>query len=696
VRAFGWRILAALVIALIGAVVSVVEAALQQRALTIQTVITAGCLIVGLLLVQSWLAERRPPAGREPGLPASLAERQERMARIELIADVRRLVEDGLEQSLTRIVDTRLGVVAEAEGYVLLRRGAPERKVARGRPIRETYEDVEHRLLVLGEPGTGKTELLLELALSLLEDAERSTAARVPAVFHLPSWAVARLPLEEWLTERLVQDYGVAPTVARNWLRAEHVIPLLDELDQVAEPYRTECLAAVNRFQEAYGHLPLVVCSRVQEYEELPARLDLPAIVVPLLSRAHVRAYVRRARRQLIGLADAIRDDPDLCDLLTTPLLLSVAALTYQGDRVVGLQRGGTLIERRRRLLADYVGAMLERRPPAGLANGYAPELTTRWLAWLAQAMQAHGQMVFYPDRLQPDWLPAPGRRRLATAGVTAACVVLYLLVTGVLTAAALAIAALAGHDRLAPQALAGLLLPRLTPLAPLTAAGAAALALALHDREVQPMRWSRLAFQRALPAMAVQGALAGALVAAGVALLVQPSLRPSVVLLGSAGLGIPIGVGVSLWFATGAGYAPDDSAPSAPGRDVDELRRAALVNAIFGVLVAGPVIAAAAGLALHLSVGQAGVATVAIAGLFAVPLVALFAGLRRGGAAYARHRVVRWLLARDGHAAPDLVQFLTYAAGLNLLRREGGGFQFTYPLLRRYFEEQAALESGR
>jgi hypothetical protein len=698
-RSPNWRILllrvaAAVAAAILGALAAVLEALLQGSLVSIRNaVIFAAALgVISLLtqIVQAWIEHLRHPADEHPEW--DLSDLQARLARADLMDQMREWTATELDRSLGRLADMQLGFAMDPEAvdYVLRRPNEPDQPIERGTPVRALYERLGHQLLLLGEPGAGKTTLLFELARSLLEDAQRSREARVPVVFRLPSWAVDRRPLDAWLADVLSRDYGVSPRLARLWVATEQLIPLLDGLDEVAEPHRAACLEAINGFHEEHGQLPLLVCSRVQEYEELPSRLRLRgALVIQPLTKADVLAYVRRARRQLPGLRAAVEHDPGLCELLTTPLLLNIAALTYQGKPAPLVQAGGTLVERRRRVLADYVRAMLHGRPAGARRTKYPPGRTLIWLSWLARAMQAHGQTVFYVDRLQPDWLPTGAQRRLATTAATAAAVLLHLLLTAGLAAVALAIAVQVGGRSVTPGVPVTLLLPRLAPLLLLGLAGGAALALAVHDRRIEPMRWSRRAFRRALPPNLVLGVVVGPLLAVLGALLIQPTLRASLVLLSSAALGLPIGLGVSLWFAIAAGYeSPVDLAPAAPGWDIDNLGRTARVNALVSLLVVGPVVAAVCGLAFQLSIGAASLATMAIAGLFAVLLVALFAALQLGGAAYLRHVALRLLLFRDGYAAWDMVDFLAHAARLNLLRRQGGGYEFVHPLLRQWFAE--------
>jgi hypothetical protein len=683
------------------ALAAVAQALLQGNLVSLRTVVIVVVTLVAIYFAQSWIEHRRQPSDEPWSWPPSDAlDRQSTLARADLMDQVRDWTATELDRSLGRLADMQLGFALDPEAvdYVLRRPDEPDQPVEQGTPIRDLYERLGHQLLLLGEPGAGKTTLLFELARSLLDDARRSREARVPVVFRLPSWAVDRRPLDEWLADALSRDYGVSPRLARLWVATEQLVPLLDGLDEVAEPHRAACLEAINGFHEQHGQLPLLVCSRVQEYEELPSRLRLRgAIVIQPLTQADVLAYVRRAKRHLPGLREAVERDPGLCELLTTPLLLNIAALTYRDRPAPPVQAGGTLVERRRQVLTDYVHEMLHRRPADFRRPRYLPERTMSWLAWLARAMQAHGQTLFYVDRLQPDWLPTGTRPWLATGAATAGAVLLHLLVTTLLAATALVIAVRLGAHGATAGVPVGLLLPRLAPLVALALAGGAALALAVHDRTVEPMRWSRRAFRGALPATLVRGAVAGPLLAIAGALLIQPTLRPSLVLLSSAALGLPIGLGVGLWFAIAAGYeSPVDLAPAAPGRDIENLRRTAQVNALVSLLVVGPVVAAVCGLAFQLSVGQASLATMAIAGLFAVSLVALFTGLQLGGVAYLRHRALRWLLARHGCAAPDMVAFLAHAARLNLLRRQGGGYEFVHPLLRQWFADLEEAHPAR
>src|SRR5260370_4815921 len=76
--------------------------------------------------------------------------------------------------------------------------------------------DATGLLLILGEPGSGKTTTLLDLARTLLERARDDIRERVPIIVNLSSWK-KKQPLAEWIRGVLSEKYRVARKIARCW-----------------------------------------------------------------------------------------------------------------------------------------------------------------------------------------------------------------------------------------------------------------------------------------------------------------------------------------------------------------------------------------------------------------------------------------------------------------------------------------------
>ena len=67
--------------------------------------------------------------------------------------------------------------------------------------IIDVFDQANQSLLILGEPGSGKTIMLLELARHTLARAQSDLTQPIPVVFNLSAWGEKRLPLTEWLIE---------------------------------------------------------------------------------------------------------------------------------------------------------------------------------------------------------------------------------------------------------------------------------------------------------------------------------------------------------------------------------------------------------------------------------------------------------------------------------------------------------------
>ncbi|MFI2261750.1 NACHT domain-containing protein [Streptomyces tubercidicus] len=211
------------------------------------------------------------------------------------------------------------------------------------------------RLLVLGEPGVGKTVLLIRLLLSLLE--HRSVGGPVPVIFSLASWDPMRQDLYTWMADQLARDHAGlrAPsavvnghldgrTQARALLEHRLIMPILDGLDELPKALRAQALDAIN--QALPLRQPLVLSSRAAEYRDalnpvtgITTRLAGAAGIRLLpLEPAQAAAYLQRDAGGT-GTPAAMRWDAILTHLhsseapvaqaLSTPLMLFMARIVY-------------------------------------------------------------------------------------------------------------------------------------------------------------------------------------------------------------------------------------------------------------------------------------------------------------------------------------------------------------------------------
>ena len=275
-----------------------------------------------------------------------------------------------------------------------------------GTSIVEVYDEADGELLIMGEPGAGKTMLLLELTRTLLERAEEDERLPMPIVFHLSSWAEKRPSLSLWLIEELETKYDVPHKIGQEWIDTDQVLPLLDGLDEVAENARTACVQQINDYYRSRlerGSCPIVVCCRSEEYTVLSTRVMLQqAISILPLTSEQINTYLEQAGEQVKGLKQALNEDAELHSLARQPLMLNIFTLAYQGATPAEVPTGETREGARHTVFATYVGRMLKHR---GLPKHWKPEKMIRWLTFLAKQTRQHNHIIFYLEQLQLDWL---------------------------------------------------------------------------------------------------------------------------------------------------------------------------------------------------------------------------------------------------------------------------------------------------
>ena len=320
-----------------------------------------------------------------------------------LLSKVRQFwIEGVLEKSLHAKVVFELGLEERSNLIQKPLSGMEEFAADEGQMLPEgttaskVFEDIGagRTLLILGEPGAGKTVTLLKLAQSLITRSENNPSQQLPVVMNLSSWAEQRKSIADWLVQELDKIYGANKALAKTWVDQEQLILLLDGLDEVDAKYRSACVKALNQFIHSHGLTEIVVCSRIRDYETLSERLNLrSALYVRPLTAQQIDQFLESAGKSLVVLKRAIKQNPELQKLATSPLMLSIVSLAYQNYSAKAIPQGGTAERQREQLLDTYIDRMLVRR---GTTRQYSKRLTIYWLSFLAKQMVYNSQTFFF------------------------------------------------------------------------------------------------------------------------------------------------------------------------------------------------------------------------------------------------------------------------------------------------------------
>lgn len=282
-------------------------------------------------------------------------------------------------------------------------------------------------LLILGEPGSGKTITLLKLAQDLIARAQGDLSRLIPVVLNLSSWGSKRQTIADWLVQELWSKYQVPKEVSKDWVKNQNLLLLLDGLDEVKTDRREACVEAINQFMQEHGQTEMVVCSRIADYEVLSNRLQLRgAICIRSLTPEQINQYLDVAGEQLGAVKTLLTEDTALQELAKSPLTLSIMTLAYQGKKVEELPQTGSVEERREHLFNAYIERMFKRK---GVNQQYPKDQAIYWLTWLAQKMSQASQSVFLIEKIQPNWLQSNLQRRFYQIGT----ILIGILVIGLI-----------------------------------------------------------------------------------------------------------------------------------------------------------------------------------------------------------------------------------------------------------------------
>jgi hypothetical protein len=206
-------------------------------------------------------------------------------------------------------------------------------------------------MVVVGEPGSGKTVLILHLILDLLENRKNHSDHLVPVRFNATGWD-GTSSLSDFLLERLHAEYSLLMPVARALVESQRIVPIidgLDEMDALGERPR-HGIGAVECFNRPeWATYPLVVTCRREAYEKIQANRDGAGIasstvlgLKPLPTTEIIKHVQNRIKdqgagagyaRSLEAMVKRLEADPSgaLGVTLQTPWMLTLA-LSYLRD----------------------------------------------------------------------------------------------------------------------------------------------------------------------------------------------------------------------------------------------------------------------------------------------------------------------------------------------------------------------------
>jgi WD40 repeat protein len=195
------------------------------------------------------------------------------------------------------------------------------------------------RMVIVGEPGSGKTVIGILLTLGIIR--LRHPGDPVPVLAPASTWDAATVTLADWLASYLADMYyGGRDDTPRLLIEQGLITPIVDGLDEISEPYRPRAAAQIQDFSKS-GHGIVVTC-RAREYDDdirrgAPSLHRASVVEVQPLTPSDVISYLQiqdsdhKIDFRSIYPALESSDWNPLKDTLSTPLLVSTLLTVCRG-----------------------------------------------------------------------------------------------------------------------------------------------------------------------------------------------------------------------------------------------------------------------------------------------------------------------------------------------------------------------------
>ncbi len=249
-------------------------------------------------------------------------------------------------------------------------------------------DGVEGRILILGEPGMGKTHTLVAVGQILLRQA-RESSGPVPVIIDLSGWNGETL--RNWLIDYLWEAYRVAKPIAEDWIDIPQLTFLFDGFDHLSTPQQRSCAHAIETLLRTSPDQTAILCCRRKVLEQSGINFNHfnSGVNIAPLAAQQVKNYTVALHRD--DLWQGIKGSKVLQVLARVPLHLTMLAVMYKGQPIAN----------RDALFETFIAEQLNR--------GKVSDSDKASLQWLAQKLETRSRS-FRLDQLNPTWLPSSRR----------------------------------------------------------------------------------------------------------------------------------------------------------------------------------------------------------------------------------------------------------------------------------------------
>lgn len=190
-------------------------------------------------------------------------------------------------------------------------------------------DDVQGKLLLLGEPGSGKTIELLQLALFLVTRSQENYDEPIPIIIDLNTWKLEKGSFHNWLAEQIILKTSCPNNFIEMLLNGNKFLPMLDGLDELGIEVQAKCIGSINEWLSEDNQRRIFICCRYDEYIKCGQKLLKmnSALVLKSLNRSQIKSYLRETNN--IRLWNSLSRNSELFDLAKKPIFLYIIVYSF-------------------------------------------------------------------------------------------------------------------------------------------------------------------------------------------------------------------------------------------------------------------------------------------------------------------------------------------------------------------------------
>ncbi|XAS74215.1 NACHT domain-containing protein [Micrococcaceae bacterium Sec5.1] len=190
------------------------------------------------------------------------------------------------------------------------------------------------RVVVLGDPGVGKTTLLRHI---VAEISANEDGAMVPILVTCRNFSPDNaFEMDKWVTRdfRVVRSLNIEGAVIKDLLATGQAVVLFDGLDEVIDPgRRSQLVSEIEGFVRRYPLCPVLVTARRVGYERIALKENFRVFGLQEFTNEQVREYARLwfLKRNAPEVTPRfLMNSESIKDIRSNPLMLSLLCDVYR------------------------------------------------------------------------------------------------------------------------------------------------------------------------------------------------------------------------------------------------------------------------------------------------------------------------------------------------------------------------------